>query len=201
MSNHTSNSCCVYVIQSQSGAVKIGIATDVSARLSELQTGNHETLTAVYRLEVENRQKALALESLLHQRYANTSMRGEWFRVNAEQLIADMRFVLAVAGILTGASFEVIPLDAHPRSEAHEGLTRAEYWKLLTKALRKIRDSNKASVGVLVNKLGIDESLAQELISDMLQRGIIRPLVDGASAHELIPADEWYEQLMADWGK
>lgn len=92
--------CYVYVIRNLSGAIKIGIADSVDRRLQSLQTGNHELLTVVYSLKVGSREIALAMERLFHERYAADSVRGEWFFVDTERLIDDIRFVIACTKVL-----------------------------------------------------------------------------------------------------
>jgi hypothetical protein len=70
----------VYFIQAGSqGPIKIGVADDVEYRLSELQTGNAETLHIVGCVPGDGR-----LEKELHRRLASVRIRGEWFRSGSE---------------------------------------------------------------------------------------------------------------------
>lgn len=96
MTDSTPNPCCVYIIQDAHGAVKIGIAADVNARLRDLQVGNSHELKVLYNLQVANRKAAQEIEGLLHRRYASDALRGEWFSTNAEHLIADVEFAVSV---------------------------------------------------------------------------------------------------------
>lgn len=72
----------VYAIQDESARIKLGFAVDVDARILELQTGNAEQLTIVYRLMVEDMKKA---EDSLHMLFASSHIRGEWFNLNKIQ--------------------------------------------------------------------------------------------------------------------
>ena len=60
--------------------VKIGKATDVDKRLSQLQTGNGSTLAVVGKIKCDSEEEALTLESTIHKAFSNLRIRGEWFR-------------------------------------------------------------------------------------------------------------------------
>lgn len=61
--------------------VKIGIANDVARRLSDLQTGNPDPLEL---LAVGPGGRVV--EQLLHVRYGDQHVRGEWFELEPGQL-------------------------------------------------------------------------------------------------------------------
>ena len=71
----------VYFIQSADGPIKIGSASDVNARLGSLQTGSPEKLTLLGAIEGGE-----ARERELHQQFAATRLRGEWFAPSAALL-------------------------------------------------------------------------------------------------------------------
>lgn len=98
--NHTTSPlpCYLYVIVC-GDACKIGITADPANRISYLQTANPQPLTVACLLQCEDQDAALQLELLLHRRYANHHIRGEWFSVSADTVVADMNFALAVAGM------------------------------------------------------------------------------------------------------
>ncbi len=64
----------VYFIQAGSGAIKIGIAANVSRRLVELQVGNHDPLRVLTVLD-----GGRGAEREYHARFAQHRLRGEWF--------------------------------------------------------------------------------------------------------------------------
>lgn len=92
-------SAYVYLIQAESGPVKIGIATDPNRRLSELQTANYELLTLLYRLECNSLTDAQQLETVLHRRYAQQRIRGEWFDSDPINIIEDIEMAIGIAQI------------------------------------------------------------------------------------------------------
>jgi len=57
-------------------AVKVGYATDLSGRLSALQTGSPLPLSILWRKRVP---AAPAVEAALHRRFSSKRVRGEWF--------------------------------------------------------------------------------------------------------------------------
>jgi hypothetical protein len=78
------SSTFVYFIQAggRGGPIKIGRARDVFQRLNQLQTGSPEELEILAVLAGA----AVDLEKHLHQRFANSHLRGEWFKPSRELL-------------------------------------------------------------------------------------------------------------------
>jgi len=74
----------VYVIAAPSGAVKIGVASNIANRLNSIQTGNHEQLTVAYAFQCATVADAYALEGKLHAHFASERIRGEWFGVHPD---------------------------------------------------------------------------------------------------------------------
>jgi len=71
-----------YFIQAgEGGPIKIGIATNVRARLSGLQTGSHEALRLIGAIP-----GGADAERFLHQLFAAHHIRGEWFRPDETML-------------------------------------------------------------------------------------------------------------------
>lgn len=73
----------VYVIRDNtSGACKVGVATNVTRRLSGLQTGHASGLTLVVSWFFQD---AAAVEAEVHRMLAPLRTKGEWFDVSPEQ--------------------------------------------------------------------------------------------------------------------
>jgi len=73
---------CIYFVRAGAkGPVKIGYAVSVAERVALLQTGNHLPLLllGVY-------PGTVALESMLHAKFARERIRGEWFKPSARLL-------------------------------------------------------------------------------------------------------------------
>lgn len=83
----------VYCISDESERYKLGFAEDVDRRLLELQTGNAERLTIVYRREVKNMRRA---ETSIHEVFAADRIRqdGEWFKIK------NMALLMKIFGVL-----------------------------------------------------------------------------------------------------
>lgn len=71
----------VYFVRNgkKNGAIKIGLARDVAKRISELQIGNPVELNLIASIPVKNRKEAEKLEKMLHKKFSNQNIRGEWF--------------------------------------------------------------------------------------------------------------------------
>lgn len=72
----------IYFAQIPSGPIKIGFTTKKpSGRITELQAGNHETITLLWAGAGTKTQ-----ERKLHERFAALKLRSEWFQP-AEELL------------------------------------------------------------------------------------------------------------------
>lgn len=83
----------LYLIECQ-GFYKIGVAYDVSHRLAELGIGNPFELVV---LAVYGYSNAQAVEAVLHQKFSQQRIRGEWFSLN-ENDIAKFRMLCVELG-------------------------------------------------------------------------------------------------------
>jgi predicted GIY-YIG superfamily endonuclease len=71
----------VYFVQASGKrcAIKIGMARNVAARVAELQTANHETLSILVEIPCDSEKEAFDLEQRLHRLFRRHRIRGEWF--------------------------------------------------------------------------------------------------------------------------
>lgn len=97
--------CYVYVIQVDSGAIKIGKSFNPLGRVSGIQTGNHEEARLVFSFELPTDEAATALERVLHERYADRRLRREWFAVDPNHVIEDIRFTVAFARLVKSIEY------------------------------------------------------------------------------------------------
>lgn len=80
-------SCFVYLIQASPigrGPVKIGSARDPAKRLRSLQTACFAPLHLLNKEAYEGREQARLMEKLLHRRFRQYQLLGEWFRFEGE---------------------------------------------------------------------------------------------------------------------
>ena len=73
----------VYAISDTSGGIKLGLAENPDDRVKQLQTGNKEQLTIIYRLYVEDMKHA---EDSLHLIFAGRRVNGEWFKLTEQEV-------------------------------------------------------------------------------------------------------------------
>lgn len=87
----------LYVIKNgQDDVYKIGIATDTEQRLASLQTGNPKTLSLHLCYEFSN---AHPVEMSLHQKFSSYRVNGEWFTLNASQLVEIVNVCVLLGGV------------------------------------------------------------------------------------------------------
>lgn len=79
---HMSKECSVYLIGSEPGTKKIGIATDVRRRLTQIQTGNPIRLEIFHTIRVESVEKAKEIEKACHIELQRFRQTGEWFDID-----------------------------------------------------------------------------------------------------------------------
>lgn len=122
-----------YVYFIRSGAkkkcpIKIGVASDVSQRIRELQTGNPTELSLIAAIPCDSRKHAYSVESTLHRRFSRQHVRGEWFtyRINLS----------SVKNILREAILDQDEEDARHRSDAWKITTLRAKVKSLEKTIK-----------------------------------------------------------------
>jgi hypothetical protein len=138
----------LYVIHATgTRAIKIGCSEDVERRLAELQPGCPQPLQVLCMMPCDN---ALALEQLLHKRFARQHLRGEWFELPAEvpQAVDVLAYIMRYAhrwrhrhvgktpitmrsqrGPLAGAILALL--------ERHERVTVAQLYSLLPLSVKR----------------------------------------------------------------
>jgi hypothetical protein len=72
------------------GPVKIGITSNVAARLASVQTGAPRRLTAVAVFNVPNRDIARKWELGFHRIFTNSRLEGEWFSIDPIECLETM---------------------------------------------------------------------------------------------------------------
>lgn len=79
----------VYFIRhGNSGPIKIGRASEVKRRIGQLQTGNPTALQLLGWLVASN---DAAMEKELHEHYSEYRARGEWFKIDQEHVLAQLK--------------------------------------------------------------------------------------------------------------
>lgn len=128
----------LYVIGSDAGPQKIGIASNVKSRLGGLQTSNHLRLAIASKEPIEPENARLA-EARAHSLLANRRLAGEWFSVSPEdaaaavrQAIADVRNGWTRPAKTKAAALprEMIAPTAFAAALASLGLTQIEFARL-----------------------------------------------------------------------
>lgn len=79
----------IYIAQdSDKGVIKVGVSSNPGERLKQLQTGNSSDLTLVY--VSDSCQQAFEVESKIHEKFANSHIRGEWFKIKPNKVIKEI---------------------------------------------------------------------------------------------------------------
>lgn len=77
-----------FIRQGNSGPIKIGRASEVKRRIGQLQTGNPTTLQLLGWLVASNDD---AMEKQLHAHYSEYRVRGEWFDIDQDHVLAQLK--------------------------------------------------------------------------------------------------------------
>lgn len=73
-----------FLLNSDSQAIKIGIASDVQSRFKDLQTATPVKLKILGTIEMESYEEAKEREKELQSKFASLHIRGEWFQADQE---------------------------------------------------------------------------------------------------------------------
>lgn len=98
-----------YIVQAGKH-LKIGYTSDLANRLETLQTGNALELVLIAEFPYDTELAARSYEKLLHSRFRNLRVRGEWF--HAAPVLQQL----------------AVPKPRKPRKEPREGSYMAEFW-------------------------------------------------------------------------
>lgn len=91
----------LYLIAAGNHHVKIGISDNPNARLRELQTAHYERLTLMCTVQCKDRAGAFALERALHKWYAERRSSNEWFEIDPESVIDQIKLMALFASVVT----------------------------------------------------------------------------------------------------
>lgn len=87
------NSSWIYVIGSDTKPYKIGFSKNPEKRLKQLQTGHPKKLK-IHHLEEINSNEVLIIEKNIHKENKFKKSHGEWFDLELEEAIAEIKFAL-----------------------------------------------------------------------------------------------------------
>lgn len=97
----------IYVIGPEGGPLKIGVASDVEARRSALQTANALPLVVHHRVGVP-RGLAKVAEALAHKALAEARMMGEWFDASLGCCVAAVEAAIVDAPRVVASTARVV---------------------------------------------------------------------------------------------
>lgn len=72
-----------FILNSDSNAIKIGMAKSLERRLKSLQTSSPAKLELLKSVSVASREEAQELEKTLHKQFEDLRLTGEWFKAEA----------------------------------------------------------------------------------------------------------------------
>ena len=79
---------CLYLIRSGDSLIyKIGITSNFKDRIHDLQVGNPELLNVIKIIYTTNYSEALSLEKFLHNKFNDKHCRGEWFKLDDNDVV------------------------------------------------------------------------------------------------------------------
>lgn len=112
----------IYLIECQ-GYYKIGVATDVGNRVSQMATGNPFEMSVVSVYEFGN---ADVVEKSIHQRFSEKRLRGEWFLLSAEEVVEFTH----ICRVLGGKECDVSGDNFTDFEEEEKELDGEIFWRL-----------------------------------------------------------------------
>lgn len=80
MSSILTISSIYFILNEDSQAIKIGRTKNLEQRIQALQTSSPNPLKLLKSIQLSSEQEADELEQLLHERFGDFRMEGEWFK-------------------------------------------------------------------------------------------------------------------------
>lgn len=178
----------IYIIGVEKNPVKIGIATDLRKRLGHLQIGCPDELIVHHTVRAPTRNLKV-IEGLAHRRLHSSHRRGEWFNVDADDALAEVRAIAdhvaaQESGSRGSARDEIyriglhFPLDQNARS-----------------AMKTYRDEKARSrgcpidvEGYVARSAGHEGLLGLRYVASQMQQGSVEPLRYPASMERAMEA-------------
>lgn len=68
-------------------ALKVGVSSNIGARINELQTGSCERLKLYFSFSLPSRSLAMEAEAMFHDLFDDSSIRGEWFGMHPDRAL------------------------------------------------------------------------------------------------------------------
>lgn len=87
----------VYLIQDSNYLVKIGVTSNLNLRVHHIGSSHDNPIKLIYSIDCPDMESARKLESMLHNRYSQFRVTGEWFKDIADKVINDLIWALAIA--------------------------------------------------------------------------------------------------------
>jgi len=97
MATSDSTTTFVYFISAGSSPIKIGVATDPSARMRDLQTAHYQQLHLLYTIACASREHAFELEKAFHRWYDDVQIRNEWFNLTPQKIGDDINLLMSLS--------------------------------------------------------------------------------------------------------
>lgn len=97
----------IYIITSELGFLKIGIAIDVEKRRRQLSTASPVKLRIYKKFSILTKMRASSIETLIHHKLRNFRANGEWFNIAPEDAVDVIEKVIAAADLIKDAAAEI----------------------------------------------------------------------------------------------
>lgn len=172
----------IYLITDEVGNCKVGIAKDPFKRLRALKIGSPSPLSILFVLFVGGRQKALKVESMVHEELGKIKRRnGEWFFLSQFELKTLVIICLKYIDTIK----DIKPTDQQPLKKivANEPTDDKD---LVVRAKKIIVVEKRASASLLQRKLSIGYARAARIMDHLESQGVVSGLNGNASRRVLI---------------
>ena len=153
-----------YVMKNENGLVKIGISKDVDFRRKTLECVGGYFITDIY--STLSIQKAINVESQLHDYFANSRKVGEWFEIDYDLAVKKTQ------------DFSKVKLENHDNNTVKEKLDTYRRIKMLS-ILNQINQSDEDGIDFLVLTLALRTKDVQR-IKLLINSYITKYVTEGA---------------------
>lgn len=78
--------CCLYVIGSECGAVKVGVSSKPNERINTISHASGRIISCSTVINLTSRKEAINAESNVKRKFKNKLIKGEWFNVGFDEM-------------------------------------------------------------------------------------------------------------------
>ena len=151
----------VYIMQSDSGQIKIGISKNVKKRKKSLENSGFMKITNCYKTRPCS--NPFEIERAMHKHFEKFRVRGEWFSCEAGDAITVLDNMFAKMAKFDVKNYDLTSLQSIVEDRVRRRIEEQEYVESLEKTLETLWNREKKIYDTVEKLISIVENLQEEI--------------------------------------